>query len=605
MRMHTNINNSNMGSQEDTGLQGLKVVRRAILVVDIVESVRLMQAFEADVIDRWRRFVSEVRQDVLPKSTGRLVKSLGDGMLLEFAAAPTAAAVAADLHRRMASYNKDCPDAAAIHLRVGVHMADVLSDDLDVYGAGVNLAARLCQLASPGETVASAEFRADLVEDLDGEAEDLGECELKNIQGTVRAFRLGPHAPPLSLPGFDTLWRERPSFAVLPLQTDTHDHDAEVVAEVIVDQVIHELSLCGVWRVISRLSMVAFRGRNPTLDEIAQHLKPTWVVSGRCRVLQDRVRVSLEATDVRSASVLWSEVVEARKDELLHIEGALGTRIVESMVRAIFSFELQRSRAQALPTLTSHTLLLSAIALMHRVSQQDFLRGRGLLEHLCERHRRAPEPHAWFAKWHVMRVVQGWADDVEREATAARECARLALEEQSDHALGLAVDGLIAGLLRKDLSLSRQRYEAAIAANPNEALAWLFKSALHAYCDEGAQAATAAETALRLSPLDPIRYFYDSFAAHAMVAAGRAQDAILLAERSLRSHGSHIPTHRTLVVAQMLAGRPDDAQRSAQRLMSLSPNYSVSTFLRGYPGSDSALAARSAAALREAGLPAQ
>ncbi len=592
-----------MSSQEEVDLPALTTSRRVIVVVDLVESVRLMQAFETDVVDRWRRFVSEVRQQLLPSSEGRMVKSLGDGMLLEFASAPAAASAALALHRVMERFNQGKPAEQAMRLRVGANVATVLADELDVYGAGVNLAERLCKLAGAGETVVSADLRADLVHGLDPECVDLGDFDFKHVMGKVRAFRLGPPAPALALPGFDTLWQERPSFAVLPLVVDPQDANAGIVAEVVADQLIHELSVCGVWRVISRLSMVAFRGRSVGFDEIAKHLNPTWVVSGRCRVAGSLVRVSLEVAEVRTASVLWSETIEAPGSDLFHIEQALGRRIVESMLHAIFSFELQRSRTQPLPSLGSHTLLFSAVSLMHRVSEQDFMRGRAFLEQLCERHPRAPDPHAWFAKWHVMRVVQGWAQDPDQAAADARRCANRALEERSDHALGLAMDGLIIGLLHKDLAHSMQRYEAAIAANPNEALAWLFMSALHAYSDRGAEAATAAETALRLSPLDPIRYFYDSFAAHAMLAAGRAEEAIRYAKRSLRAHGSHLPTHRTLAIAHAVSGDMEQAHRSVQRLLELAPGYSVSSFLRRYPASESALGRRSAQALREAGLP--
>lgn len=581
----------------------LQKVRQAIVVVDVVESVRLMQAFEADVIERWRHFVAEVRQRLLPPHQGRLVKSLGDGMLLAFATPAQAAAVAGELHRSIARYNDKRGADAAIHLRVGAHVAEVVSDEIDVYGAGVNLAARLCTLASPGETLVSADFRDGLVDGLDPQVEDLGEFQLKHVETTVRAFRLGSQAATVLLPGFDTLWRERPAFAVLPLQTAGDDAEAEIVAEVVADQLTRELSGSQGWRVISRLSMVAFRGRHPGLDELARHLKPTWVVSGRCRVLGPLVRVSLEVADVRSASVVWSDIVEAPKDELLKIEGALGSRIAQSLLRAIFSFELQRSRTQPLPTLASHTLLFAAMALMHRVSPQDFARGRDLLELLCERHPRAPEPHAWLAKWHVLQVVQGWAPDPARAKAEGQSCVARALQERPDHALGLAVDGLIGGLLGQDLSHAERRYEAALAADPSESLAWLFQSATHAYRDRGEQAAQAAMTALRLSPLDPLRYFYDSFAAHAMLAAGRPAEAVGLAERSLRVNAAHLPTHRSLVIARMLAGQPEAARRDAQVLLALKPGFTVAGFLASYPGRETAFAARSAEALAEAGVP--
>jgi hypothetical protein len=148
-------------------------------------------------------------------------------------------------------------------------------------------------------------------------------------------------------------------------------------------------------------------GRHVGLPQLQQQLKLTYVTSGRCRVMGDTVQVSVELAHASSASVVWTGIVEGKKGDVLMVDGALGARIAEAITAAIFDFELKRSRSQPLPTLASHTLLFSAVALMHRLSKNDFDRARTLLEHLCERHPRAPEPHAWFAKWHVMKAVQG------------------------------------------------------------------------------------------------------------------------------------------------------------------------------------------------------
>jgi adenylate cyclase len=580
-------------------------VRRALLVVDVVESVRLLQAFEADVIDRWRHFVGEVRDRVLPGRGGRLVKSLGDGMLIEFEEVTEAVATACELHARIGAYNEGREAAAEMHLRVGVHLADVVSDDLDVFGSGVNLAARLAGLAPPGSTVVSADVRDQLVPGLDPEAEDMGECQVKNFTGTVRAFRIRGEATEPSLPGFDTFWDERPTIAVLPFETRARDADSAIIGEILVDQVIRDLSVNSAWRVISRLSTMGMRGRHVGLPQLQQQLKLTYVTSGRCRVMGDTVQVSVELAHASSASVVWTGIVEGKKSDVLMVDGALGARIVEGITAAIFDFELKRSRSQPLPTLASHTLLFSAVALMHRLSKNDFDRARTLLEHLCERHPRAPEPHAWFAKWHVMKAVQGWSSDPDADAAAGHACAKRALDERSDHALGLAVDGLISGFLQHDLDLSQRRYEAAIAANPNEALAWLFMSALHAYRDRGPEAAQAARTALHLSPLDPIRYFYDSFAAHAMLAAGHLDEAIALAQRSLRSNTTHMPTHRSLAIALAMDGQMDAARKAVLELRRVDPKYSIATFQTRYSGRGTAFAERCADALRAAGLPTQ
>jgi tetratricopeptide (TPR) repeat protein len=307
--------------------------------------------------------------------------------------------------------------------------------------------------------------------------------------------------------------------------------------------------------------------------------------------------------DATNGSVIWSGSLRGTKDEVLLSEEGIGTQCAQRLVQATMSHELLRSQSSPLPLLSSHTLLFSAISLMHRMSRTDLMRGQALLEQLRERHPRAPEPHAWYAKWHVMRVVQGWSEQPEADAKAGRACALRALEERSNHSLGLAVDGLILGLLQGDLTQSGQRYEAAIAANPNEALAWLFQSALLAYTDRGEEAARSAERAMSLSPLDPVRYFYDSFAAHAMIAAGRHAEAVTYAERSLRSNASHLPTFRSLAIAHGLTGNRSAARSTVERLLKLSPDYSVSRFMRTYPGRDSKLARISAQTLAEAGLP--
>lgn len=166
--------------------------RMAVLVVDMVESVRLMQTNEADVIERWRRFVDEVRLEVLPAQGGRLVKSLGDGLLLAFAAAPQAVVAAFALHQVMQRGNRDCVPDAVVLLRVGLHVCDVVVDELDVYGAGVNLAARIASLGQPGDTLVSEAARDLLVDGVHADLEDRGPRFVKHIDEPVRVFAATP-----------------------------------------------------------------------------------------------------------------------------------------------------------------------------------------------------------------------------------------------------------------------------------------------------------------------------------------------------------------------------------------------------------------------------
>ena len=247
--------------------------------------------------------------------------------------------------------------------------------------------------------------------------------------------------------------------------------------------------------------------------------------------------------------------------------------------------------------------MLGAIALMHRTAFSEFDRARQMLEHLIERNRRHATPYAWLAKWHVLRVQQGWAEDPARESRLALDCTKKALDNDPTSSLAQTVDGFVHANLLKDLDGAAERYEAALEHNPNESLSWLLLGTLNAFRGNGAQALDASERALRLSPLDPIRYFYDSLAASAAVSAGKYDRAIELAQRSLRANRSHTSTYRALAIAQALAGRRDDAGKTVASLLKLEPTFTVGKFLERSPSSDYPIGEKYANALRLAGLP--
>lgn len=588
---------------DDTAAPQLQRERRAIVVVDVVESVRLMQADEAGVIDRWRRFVNEVRTGVLPPQEGRLVKSLGDGMLLEFANVPAAIGVALELHRRIAAYNLGRQALAALLLRIGVHSADVVVDELDVYGAGVNLAARLAGLAGPGETVVSAEVRDALVPGLHAEVEDLGECYLKHLAEPCRAFRVGPAgmacaAPLQTLPAA----RAEHSIAVVPLQ-GRGDIAAAVYGEMIADGVIALLSRNRALRVISRLSTSRLKGFDDLGDAVRTHLGASYVLSGSCAIHGEQLLVMVELADTRSASVLWAERLRAPAADLFGDESHLVLDVAMGAHLAMLHAEVQRMRTQPYPNLDSFSLLMGSISLLHRASTADFQRAHDALTALAERAPRLAGPFAWKAMWHFLRLIRGLSPRPDEDRQRARQDAERALDNDASSAIALTLKGLVVGFLDRDLDQAEQLYAQALALNPNEALAWLFTCTLRSWQGRGAESAAAGERALQLSPLDPLRYYYDSLAAAGMLADHRYARAIELCERSLRANRLHTATHRVLIISQMLSGDEAGARRTARELLELEPQFTVSAYAARYPGQAAAHAADYAQALRSAGIP--
>jgi adenylate cyclase len=576
---------------------------RAVLVVDVVESVRLIEQDEEGVIVRWLSLVNHVEADLLAPSEGRLVKCLGDGMLLEFLSARAAVSTALAIRNASKRLNFDLPPERQMLLRMGIEISDVLIESRDVYGHGVNLATRLASLGGPNEIVISARVRDQITPVLDADVEDLGDCYLKHVKHPVRAYRIGPPGPhPVMQSGF-SLEELRPTLAVIPFAARDVAPEHHVLGEVLAEEIIRELSRSPDLNVISRLSTTAFRERQFTLAEINAHLNAAYVLSGIYRVDGQRIRLDAELAEAESAHIVWSRRFEDQLASIVGEEQELIGRVVADVGAAVVSFELRRARSQALPTLKSYTLLMAAIALMHRLSPHDFEEASKLLETLVERARRQPIPLAWLAKWHVLRVQQGWSADPQQDARLALRCTRQALDTDPLCSLALAIDGFVHTNLLKRLDIAQERYELAIQTNTNDSLAWLLKGTMHAFMGEGAPAVECTQRALKLSPLDPHAYFYDSLAATAYNAAHRYKDGLKLAKRSLRANRTHTSTLRTMAVAEWQLGLRDDARKTVQELRRLEPALTVSRFLERSPAAPYETGKEWSNALRQAGLP--
>ena len=575
-----------------------------MLIVDIVESVRLIEQDEKGTISRWLGLVDHIESQILEPREGRLVKSLGDGLLVEFDDVRSAVSAAFEIQEASARANAGLDPNRQILLRIGIEASNIMVEERDVFGHGVNLAARLAALAGPGQIVVSAQAREALTPDLDADVEDLGDCFLRHVQQPVRAYRLGrPGDRPVIKPAIP-LGDLLPTVAVIPFTGHYVAAEYLVLGEILAEEVIGALSRSPEVNVISRLSTTAFRERVITLDEIRTHLNTNYVLSGRYRIGEGKVIINVELADAKSGQVVWANRMTDQLAGLLAGDQDLIGEIVRDVGAAVMSRELQRAQSQALPTLKSYTLLMAAIALMHRLSLHDFEEAHKLLEALIERASRQSVPHAWLAKWHVLRVQQGWSDDPEKDGQKALECTKRALDVDPDSSLALAIDGLVHTHLMKRHDVAQDRYDLAIEKNPNDSLAWLLKGTQHAFMGEGDEAVEFTQRALKLSPLDPHRYFYDSLAATACLAARQYEDALALARRSLRANRTHTSTLRAVAVAQWQLDHKDSARETAQELLRLEPDLTVSGWLSRSPSAPYPIGEEWASILRQIGLPA-
>jgi TolB-like protein/tetratricopeptide (TPR) repeat protein len=490
-----------------------------------------------------------------------------------------------------------------MRLRIGLEVSDVIIEPDDVLGRGVNLAARLMTLAGPGEIVISARVRDQLTPDLDADIEDLGDCYLRHLPDPVRAYRIGPPGPrPLirRTLGQDDL---APTIAVVPFSPRHVPLEHDIIGEVLAEEIIRSLSHTPELRVISRLSTTQLRGRQMSLAEISGHLNADYVLSGSYGSDARTVTVSAELAESKSGRILWTDRLKDEVSGILSGEAEIIGRIIGAVSSAIITRELQRSQSQPLPTLKAYTLLLGAIALMHTLSLRDFEQARHLLQTLLDRGVHHPIAQAWLAHWHVLRVQQGWSIDERQDGYLALEATKRALDLDSQCFEALAIDGFVHTNLLKKLDVAHERYDLAIKANPNYALAWLLKGTLHAFTDDGVRAVEFTQRALELTPLDPRRYFYDSLAATACIAAAQYDRALALAQRSLRANCKHTSTLRSKIAAEWHLGLHDQARATARELMRLEPNLTVSRWLARSPAAPYNIGRDLADVLRRVGVP--
>jgi TolB-like protein/Tfp pilus assembly protein PilF len=577
---------------------------KVIAVLDVVESVRLMEQDQNDFIQRWHYFVGQAREHVLPLHGGRMLKSLGDGLMLEFADAQGCVKASFALQDLCRKGNEGRPPERKMYLRFGAHLAEFVSDEHDIYGTDVNLTARVATLAGPGETIITAGLRDRLTAGLDAEIEDLGECHLKHVQEPIRAYRAGPtgHAPVLERAGGVQL-DLRPTIAVVPFAMRSAEPGHHMLGEALADEVIAALSRTSELHVISRLSTTVFRDRHHAVDDIRTHLGASYILSGTCRCMGAHLSLFVELIDAKSSHIVWAGNLKGEVTGIFASDDALIASLVASISSSVMSHQMQRARSHALPTLEGYSLMLGAVTLMHRNALSDFDRARVLLEHLIERSRRHPIPHAWLAKWHVLRVQQGWSEDPAREAQLALDSTKRALDNEPDCALALTVDGLVRTNLLRDTDNALLRYQQAIDLNPNESLAWLLKGTMHAFRGDGDEAVANTNRALSLSPLDPLRYFYYSLAATAALSAGQHERALTLAQESLRANRTHTSTWRVMAISQVQLGQMEEARASAAELLRLQPGLTVSNYLSRHPSGQYGTGQMWADAMRQAGVP--
>jgi TolB-like protein/DNA-binding SARP family transcriptional activator len=435
------------------------------------------------------------------------------------------------------------------------------------------------------------------------EASEVGEPGSLALSGA--RWEIKKQSDPVAVPSHDPGRepRREPSIAVLPFRNLTGDPTHHFVAEGLVEDLIEALSRVPNFFVISRLSTLAFRNQDRHPREIGDVLGVRYVLSGSMRIRDDRLRLTIELTDTELGAALWLSKLDERFADLFEVQDRLCEMIVRKVAPYLHEAEMARVRVKRHDSLEAYDLFLRAQENMHNSSRSVFETSEALFDAAIAKDPNYAAALAWRARWHVLRVGQGWSPDPADDTMQADRYARAAIECNSMEPMALAVHGHVASYLYKDFDLAFRRFETALRINANATPAWLWSAAAHAWMGDGSRAIEEINKAMALSPYDPLMYAYSGNAAMAYLVDGQYERAIECALRSLRENRTYTSAYRQLVIALVLAGRQDEATARARRLLDLEPGLTVAGFRQRYPGSASPQAEIFCDALAHAGVP--
>src|SRR5712691_8046235 len=596
-----------------------RVERRlaAILAADVVGYSRLMGANEEATLAELKRHRRELVDPKITEHRGRIVKTTGDGILVEFASVVDAVRCAVDIQREMADRNAGVPAERRIEFRIGLNVGDIIIDDKDIYGDGVNIAARLEALAEPGGICASRVVRDQVRDKLAFAFEDMGEQQVKNIARPVRVHRIRideapaalsavrpeptspalPDKPPLALP-------DKPSLAVLPFQNMSGDPEQEYFADGMVEEIITALSHFRQLFVIARNSSFTYKGRAVDVKQVGRELGVRYVLEGSVRKAANRVRITGQLVDTATGAHLWAERFDGGLGDIFDLQDQVTESVVGAIAPAVEKAEIERAKRKPTESLDAYTLYLRGLARFFqfagRQANDEALR---LFNRAIELDPDFASAYARAALCYVMAKVSGWISGTPNEIAQVTRLAQRAVELGKDDAIALADSGWALAYVVRDLGVGAALIDRSLVLNSNAAEAWHWGGWAKIFLSEPEPAIGRFARAMRLSPLDTRVTGMRAGTAFAHFLLGRYDEAASWAAMVLQDNPDHQPGLRIAAASNAMAGRPEQAHQAVARLRQLNPALRVSTLkavLGPWRADD---IARYEEGLRQAGLP--
>jgi adenylate cyclase len=550
-----------------------RVERRlaAILAADVAGYSRLMGQDEVGTFSRLRTHRRELIDPTVAEHKGRIVKTTGDGILIACAVA---------VQQGMGERNVATPDGQRIEFRVGINLGDVIVEDGDIHGDGVNIAARLESIAEPGGICISEDAFRQVQGKIQAEFTDLGEQSLKNIARKLRAYRvrLGTEAAPLAaalrLP-------DKPSIAVLPFQNMSADPEQEYFADGMVEDIITGLSRIRWLLVIARNSSFTYKGQAVDVKRVGHELGVRYVLEGSVRKAGSRVRVTTQLVEAETGTHVWAERYDRSLDDIFALQDEITLSTVGAIEPSLRDAEIERVKRKRPENLGAYDLVLQALPHAVAAMPEEAWVAVPLLERALTLEPDYGLAHGYLSLCFEVIFARGGFVDQEIGAAATRH-AHAAITHGRDDATALALGAFTVALVEHDRRAAIEAFETALALSPSCSIAFMFGSTAMGIAGEAERAIKWGEQALRLSPFD--RWV---FGAYDGISLGhfmdrRYEDAANAARRAVQSNPGFSFPHTLLAASLAALGQVGEANAAAARVQALLPNFTIDRFCAGF-----------------------
>ncbi len=581
-----------------------QAVRRltAVMVADVAGYVRLMEANEESVHGRLISLRDNVIEPLVAANGGHVVKNTGDGFFATFDTVRECFQCAVLVQGKVAAEEKAQKPENRLTFRMCLTLCEAIFEKGDIFGDGVNIAARLQHFGTPGGIVMSASARDQLGSSIGYPVHDLGELRLKHVARPVRAFAVQLYEAQTS-PAAMPVPVGKPSIAVLPFRSLQHDDGDAYFAAGIAEDVVGALTGLQDLLVISHGSTRNYIGNTVDPRVVRNDLGVRYVLSGSVRRSGGRVRIQTELSDTESGAVVHSDRFDGVSATLFELQDQIASQIVSIIAPHVRDAELKRVRRKRPDSLDAYDLVLRAIDLMYRLNLDDFKAARELLTQAIELDPNYAKAYAMAAKWHGLTFGQGWSSDPAHDAQETDRLASEAIRRDSGDALALALCGHHRAFLFRDYDGAIALFDRAIAAGPNSALAWTLSSPTYSYIGDGPTAIARAERGLRLSPLDPDAFWYQTALTLAHYASGNYEEAVGFGRKVAAAKPIFTANLRFLAASLGALGREAEGHEVAHLLMQLEPRFTAKRFASSYAFRDEARRRAFAEHMIQAGLP--